>query len=214
VLAVIGGTGALGSGLVRRWADVGFSLVVGSRDIKRAEEFVADAEIADGGMRPRGATIADAVSAANIIILTVPYSAQTEVAQTIRKHAAGKLVIDTTVPLMPPRLAHVQLPSSDSAAVSLRELLSEDTRVVSAFHNIPARKLKMDFPIDCDVLVFGDDPSDRQIVISLAELGGMRGVHGGALVNSTAAEALTSVLISIGQFYKIDGAGFRITGLE
>ena len=214
VLAVIGGTGALGSGLARRLAEAGYPLIIGSRDAARAKETAAGISVAEGDTPPRGMSVADAAKAADIVILAVPFAGQAEIASQIKAHTARKLVIDTTVPLVPPRIARVQLPSSDSAAVALRAHLGEGARVVSAFHNIPARKLRGNGPIDCDVLVFGDDPADRQTVISLAEVAGMRGVHGGPLVNSTAAEALTSVLIGIGQIYKIDGAGIRITGLD
>lgn len=214
VIAVLGGTGALGSGLARRWAGAGFPLVIGSRDANRAAVAAASLETGTEGVAARGVLNREAAMAADIIVLAVPYATQAEVASGIRDVTAGKLVIDTTVPLMPPKLTHVQLPSTDSAAVALRGYLGPTTRVISAFHNIPARKLRGDAQVDCDVLVFGDDPADRQIGISLAEAAGIRGVHGGPLVNSTAAEALTSVLIGIGQIYKVDGAGIRITGLD
>lgn len=189
-------------------------MIIGSRDAAKAEDTAADIEVAEGVTPPRGASVANAAKSADIIILSVPFSAQAEIAAQLKPFTARKLVIDTTVPLVPPRITHVQLPGAGSAAVALRQLLGEGTRVVSAFHNIPARKMRGAGPIDCDVLVFGDDPADRQTAISLVEGAGMRGVHGGPLVNSTAAEALTSVLIGIGQIYKIDGAGIRITGLD
>lgn len=214
VVAVIGGTGALGSGLARRWAVAGYSVVVGSRDAARAADAAARMELAPETARPRGADNAAAAAAADIIVLAVPFAHQAEIANQIRGSLAGKLVVDTTVPLAPPRITHVSLPPAGSAAVALRQYLGDGVRVTSAFHNIPARKLRGDAPVDCDVLVFGDDPADRQIVMALAEAIGVRGVHGGALVNSVAAEALTCVLIGIGQIYKIDGAGIRIAGLD
>ncbi|MEJ2459362.1 MAG: NADPH-dependent F420 reductase, partial [Novosphingobium sp.] len=84
--------------------------------------------------------------------------------------------------------------------------------VVSAFHNVAAHKLATDVDIDCDVLVFGDDKAARGKVVELARQAGLRGVHGGALVNSAAAEALTSILIFVNKTYQVDGAGIRITG--
>jgi NADPH-dependent F420 reductase len=210
VLTVIGGTGALGSGLARRLAQAGYPVIIGSRDAAKAKDTAADIEVAEGDTLPQGLSNAEAAAAANIIILAVPFAAQAEIAAQIKPHTGRKLVIDTTVPLVPPRLTRVQLPVSDSAAISLREHLGEGVRIVSAFHNIPARKMRGSGPVDCDVLVFGDDPADRQTTIALVEAAGMRG----PLVNSTAAEALTSVLIGIGQIYKVDGAGIRITGLD
>jgi predicted dinucleotide-binding enzyme len=98
--------------------------------------------------------------------------------------------------------------------VALQRALGADVRVVSAFHNVPARRLGGSAPINCDVLVFGESETDREIVIGLVEAAGMRGIHGGPLANSAAAEALTPVLIGIGRYYKIDGPSLRITGFD
>jgi hypothetical protein len=132
----------------------------------------------------------------------------------IKPHVAGKLVVDTTVPLVPPRVARVQLPPEHSAALAARKQLGDGARIVAGFHNVAGHKLQTDAAIDCDVLVFGDDVADRDIVVAMAEAAGLRGVHAGPLANSVAAEALTSVLIGINRNYKVDGAGIRITGLS
>ncbi len=125
----------------------------------------------------------------------------------------GKVVVDTTVPLVPPKVARVQLPPETSAALAAQKRLGEGVRVVAAFHNVAAHKLQSDAAIDCDVLIFGDDPKDRAAVVALAEAAGLRGVHAGPLANAVAGEALTSVLIGINRNYKVDGAGIRITGI-
>ena len=122
-------------------------------------------------------------------------------------------MVDTTVPLVPPKVARVQLPPETSAALATQQRLGETAHVVAAFHNVAAHKLQHDEPIDCDVLIFGDDPKDRAVVMTLAEAAGLRGVHAGPLANAVAAEALTSILIGINRNYKVDGAGIRITGL-
>jgi NADPH-dependent F420 reductase len=114
---------------------------------------------------------------------------------------------------VPPRVARVQLPPEHSAALTAQKRLGASVRMVSAFHNVAGHKLQTDEPIDCDVLIFGDDPKDRAIVADLAKAAGLRGVHAGPLANSVAAEALTSVLIGINRNYKVDGAGIRITGI-
>jgi len=95
-----------------------------------------------------------------------------------------------------------------------QEILGEDVRVVSAFHNVAAHRLMEDAEIDCDILVFGDKLKDREAVVELADAAGLRGVHAGPLANSVAAEALTSILIGINKRYGSDGAGVRITGLD
>ena len=205
---MIGGTGALGSGLAKRLARAGYPIVIGSRDPAKAEAAAAKLGPAGG----RGTGLADAAREAEIVILTVPFASQAETISQIASDCAGKLVIDTTVPLVPPKVGTVQLPEGGSAALRARKLFDPSVRLVSAFHNVSAAKLQGDDPIECDVLVFGDDAAAREAVIALVEAAGLRGFHGGPLANSIAAEALTSVLITINRLYKVDGAGIRIVG--
>jgi NADPH-dependent F420 reductase len=212
-LAIIGGTGALGSGLARRFAAAGFAVVIGSRTREKGEEFARGLAAGLGSPKPSGTSNEAAAQAGDIVFITVPWASQPQVVEAIKPHLDGKLVIDTTVPLVPPKVARVQLPPEDSAAVATQKRLGPTARVVAAFHNVAAHKLKSGANIDCDVLIFGDDPKDREIVVGLAGAMGMRGLHGGPLANSTAAEALTSVLIGINRAYKVDGAGIRITGI-
>jgi NADPH-dependent F420 reductase len=145
-------------------------------------------------------------------VITVPYAAQADTLGEIRTAVAGKLVVDTTVPLVPPKVMRVQLPPEGAAAVRAQRLLGESVTVVSAFHNVPAHRLATDEPINCDVLVFGDSRAARTRVVGLAKAAGLRGLHGGPLVNSAAAEALTSVLIFVNKTYTVDGAGVCLTG--
>lgn len=213
-LAIVGGTGTLGSALARRLALAGYPVIIGSRTTAKADEAAKTIQASASGGDVRGATNADAARAGSIVILTVPWASHAAILDEIKAAASGKLLVDTTVPLVPPRVARVQLPVEGCAALAAQQRLGEATRVVSAFHNVAAHKLQTDADIDCDVLVFGDDPKDREVVISLAEAAGLRGLHAGPLANSAAAEALTSVLIGINRNYKVDGAGIRITGLN
>jgi NADPH-dependent F420 reductase len=212
-LAIIGGTGALGSGLARCFAAAGFAVVIGSRTSEKGEEFARGLAACAGSTKVSGASNEAAAKSGDIVFITVPWASQPQVLDAIKPHIDGKLVVDTTVPLVPPKVARVQLPAEDSAAVATQKRLGPGVRVVAAFHNVAAHKLKSGAVIDCDVLVFGDDPKDREIVIGLARAAGLRGLHAGPLANSTAAEALTSVLIGINRNYKVDGAGIRITGI-
>jgi 8-hydroxy-5-deazaflavin:NADPH oxidoreductase len=126
----------------------------------------------------------------------------------------GKVLIDATAPLRPPKVATVQLPPEGSAAKAAQDFLGAGVRVVSAFQDVAAHKLaELDREIDCDVLVTGNDQEAREQVIRLVEAAGLRGWHAGPIENSAAAEALTSILIAINRRYKIDGAGIRITGV-
>ena len=212
-LAIIGGTGTLGSGLARRLAAAGYAIVLGSRSAEKAEEAARTLSAPAGTPPPRGTSNAEAAKAADVVIVTVPWESQARILDEIAPHVAGKLVVDTTVPLVPPRVARVQLPPEHSAALTAQKRLGAGVRVVSAFHNVAGHKLQRDEPVDCDVLIFGDDPGDREVVLGLAKAAGLRGVHAGPLANSVAAEALTSVLIGINRNYKVDGAGIRITGI-
>jgi len=212
-LAIIGGTGPLGSGLARRLLSAGYDVAVGSRTAAKAEAAVAALAGAGPG-RVRGADNLVAASLGEVVFITVPWASQAAILDAIKPALAGKLVVDTTVPLVPPKVARVALPKEHSAALAAQQRLGPEVRLVSAFHNVAAQKLASDGSIDCDVLVFGDDPKDRQIVVALAKAMGLEAVHAGPLANSVAAEALTSVLIGINRNYKVEGAGIRITGIK
>jgi len=207
IIAVIGGTGKLGSALARRWAKSGCRVIIGSRAAEAASK--AAAELGHG---LSGMSNAEAAKLADLIVVTVPFAAQEATLLDIAPHVKGKIVVDTTVPLMPPKVMQVQLPAEGSAAIRAQNSLGPDVTMVSAFHNVAAHKLATDDDIACDVLVFGNDKAARSIVISLVGKAGLRGLHGGALVNSAAAEALTSILIFINKTYSVDGAGIQITG--
>jgi NADPH-dependent F420 reductase len=161
---------------------------------------------------PRGESNAAAAIAAEIVIVTVPWSSHGPILAQLAPHVVGKIVIDTTVPLAAQRPARVALPAEGSAALAAQQQLP-GARVVAAFHNVAADKLHREEPVDCDVLVFGDARADREAVITLIAAIGLKGVHGGPLANAAAGEALTSVLIGINRTYKADGAGIRITGI-
>jgi NADPH-dependent F420 reductase len=211
VVAIIGATGALGGALARRLVRAGRPVVLGSREPDRARGAAA-VLAAEIGRDVAAGSNAEAAAAGAIVIVTVPFAAQRATLGEIASFVRGKIVVDTTVPLVPPRVMRVQLPPEDSAAAIAQAVLGPDVKVVSAFHNVAAHKLAADRPVDCDVLVFGDDKGAREAVIGLVEQCGLRGLHAGALVNSTAAEALTSVLIFMNKTYAVDGAGVRITG--
>lgn len=206
-IAVIGGTGNLGAAIARRLAKAGRQVVIGSRSAENARK-AAD----ELGLGITGLQNAAAARAGDIVLVTVPFAAQEATLLDIRDHVSGKIVVDTTVPLVPPKVMRVQLPSEGSAAERARRIVGEDVQMVSAFHNVAAHKLATDEDVACDVLVFGDDKAARSVVVELAEATGLRGLHGGALANSAAAEALTSVLIFMNKTYGVDGAGIQITG--
>ncbi len=210
-IAVIGGTGDLGKGIVRRLAKAGHDVTIGSRAAEKAK--AAAEEMASLGLTLGHAANEDAAVGKDIVIVTVPYESQASTLNLIKDKVGNAVVVDTTVPLMPPKVMRVQLPAVGCAALEAKAILGENVRLVTAFHNVSGHLLDSDHKIDCDVLVFGDDVEARKAVIELCPGMGLRGLSGGSLITSAAAEALTSILIYMNKTYKGDGAGIRFTNL-
>jgi NADPH-dependent F420 reductase len=218
VIAILGGTGDLGTGLARRWAQAGYRVIIGSRTLEKAEAARADlqevmAERGIGDVEVEAMENLEAATAADIVTLTVPFSHQVSTLEHVCTALTGKILIDVTVPLLPPKVGRVQLPEQGSAGQIAQSLLGEEVQVVSAFQNVAAHHLQEGHGLDCDVLVCGDKKDARARVIALVEAAGMRGYHAGPIDNAAAAEALTSVLITINRQYKCH-AGISITGLD
>jgi NADPH-dependent F420 reductase len=208
VIAILGGTGDLGSGLAKIWLAAGYPVVIGSRSAEKAQAFAAGL-----GANATGKDNVEAARAADVVVLAVPFANHESSLREIKDAVQGKIVVDAAVPLVPPKVSTVQLPREGSAAQIAQSLLGDGVRVVSAFHNVGASKLHQGNRAECDVLVFSNDKEARELVIGLADVVATRGIDGGVLANSAAAEALTSVLIGINRKYKVPGAGIRITGL-
>ena len=213
-IAVLGGTGKEGGGLALRWAHKGHRVIIGGRSAERAEEAAAAMKATLGDADVVGMANVDAAAAADIVVLAVPYAAQQSTVQEVAAGLAGKILIDVTVPLVPPKVSRVHLPEGGSAVEAVQKLLGEGVRVVSAFQNISAHHLtKLDEEIECDVLVCADDAAAADEVVALAQEIGLRAWNAGPLCNSVVAEGLTSVLIALNRRYKVPGAGIRITGV-
>ena len=215
VIAILGGTGQQGGGLALRWALKGHEIIIGSRQAARAQAAAEELKrrLAGSGS-VRGATNREAAQAAQIVVLAVPPAGQVATAEEVRNSLPGKILVDVTVALDPRALDCVRLPNGESAVVALQRRLGSGVRVVSAFQNVAALHLEdPGHEVDCDVLVCSDDNAARETVVALAADVGLRAWHAGPLANSVAAEALTSVLISINKRYKIRASGLRITGV-
>lgn len=214
LVAVIGGTGAEGGGLALRLAHAGRDVIIGGRDAARAAEAAEAINVTIGAPRARGASATEAASLADVILLTVPYAAQRATALALADQLQGKVLIDATVPLMPPKVGRVQLPAGGSAVAALQDELGAGVKVVAAFQNVSAHHLRdLDHAVDCDVLVCADDYDAAGIAVDLAQAMGLRAFHAGPVANSAAVEAMTSLLISINRRYKSPGSGLRITGV-
>ena len=212
-LAIIGGTGALGSGMAKRWAAAGYPVIIGSRSAEKASDAAQQIRPGNGAPAVRGDTNAGAAAAADIVVLAVPFSNHDATLDELSGVVAGKIVVDAVVPLVPPKVAQVQLPPQGSAGQIAQQRIGEVARVVSAFQNVGAAKLQGDGPIACDVLVCGNDKEAREPVIALPRAIGLRGIDAGPIANAAAAEAMTSILIGINKRYKVDCAGIQITGI-
>lgn len=213
-IAVLGGAGKEGGGLALRWAHAGHKVIIGSRDAGRAQEAAAEINAKIGNENASGATNPDAAAAADIVVLAVPFSAQRATVESVADALQGKILIDVTVPLVPPKVSRVQLPEGGSAVEAMQKLLGEGVKVVSAFQNISAHHLThLDETIDCDVLVCADDAAAADEVVALAKEIGLGAWNAGVLANSVVSEALTSVLIALNRRYKVPDSGIRITGI-
>ena len=208
-IAILGGTGALGLGLASRWIRSGHEVLIGSRTIESAKSACGKLNINED----QGMLNVDAAKQAEIACLTVPFSFQLDILSEVKDALLGKILIDGTVPLVPPKVMRVQLPQEGCAAIKAQTLLGDSVQVISAFQNISAELLQTDAGIDCDVLVCGDKRDSREQVIALVNDAGLTGWHAGPLCNSAAAEALTSVLIAINKNHTIKHSGIKITGV-
>ena len=185
-------------------------MIIGSRSAEKGIAAAKELSEALPGSDVSGDDLAGAASKGDIVAVTVPYANHGATLEQIKAAVQGKIVIDTTVPLRPPKVGRVQLPEAGSAAQEAQNLLGEEVRVVSAFQNVAAHHLQADHDIDCDVLVSGNNVDAREVVIGLAADGGMKAWHAGPINNAAAAEALTSILIQINKREKAH-SGIRIT---
>lgn len=217
-IAILGGTGALGTGLARRWAQAGYPIIIGSRTQDKAQvaadelgQLMQERDIANAKVEALDNQAA--AQAADIVALTVPYDHHASTLESVKAALQGKILIDVTVPLRPPKVGKVQLPEAGSAGQEAQALLGEEVKVVSAFQNVAAHHLQEGHGIACDVLVSGNDKEARAEVVTLVEACGMRGFSVGPIANAAAAEALTSLLIQINRQFKCH-SGIRITGID
>jgi NADPH-dependent F420 reductase len=214
-IAVLGGTGKEGKGLAYRWAKAGYQVLIGSRYSEKAVTVASEImELLEGESSVVGTTNREAAEQANIVVITVPYSGHRELLESVKDTLNGKLVIDTTVPLVPPKVSKVQMPAAGSAAQEAKEILGESVEVVAAFQNVSYEHLLADEEIACDVLVTGSSKKARQEALTLVDAAGLIGWDAGPIENSVVVEGLTSVLININKQYGSTHAGIKITGAQ
>jgi hypothetical protein len=217
-IPIIGGTGALGAGLARRWVAAGAAVVLGSRSAERAEEAAAKIREAVPGSEVSGAENGDAAGQAEIVFLTVPFRAQSENLNNLRDALRpGQILVDCTVPLaaaVSGKATRSLGVWQGSAGQQAQEMVPEGVTVVSALHTVGAPTLvDPEAELGEDVLVCGDKKADKARVARLIELiPGLRAVNAGPLEMARIVEQLTPMLISVNSRYKAH-AGIRLTGL-
>jgi len=215
-LAVIGGTGAEGSGLVVRWAHAGYPILIGSRSAEKADTVAAELRaLLPAGHAPiRGATNTAAAEIGDIIVLSVPYDSQASMVEQIVAGSQDKIVMTVVVPLKPPKVSIVWRPALGSAAEELQTQLGEKVQVVAAFQNISAGHLRdLTWQPDCDVLYTGDSKEAKATAADLIRDAGFFAVDAGPLANSSIVEGFTALLIGINARNKVKNSGIRITGI-
>ena len=217
-IAVIGGTGPAGMGLALRWARAGETIIIGSRDAQRAQIAASTIHLKAGNQaNVTGMENSAACSAADILMLTVPFEGQATLLKQLKNSITpGSILIDATVPLASAVGGRASRPLGvwqGSAAQQAAELVPKGVSVVAAFHNLSAELLSGDAPLDCDVVICSDDPDANQLTRELAaKIPGVRAIDGGKLENARIVEQITALLISLNIRHK-GHAGIRITGL-
>jgi NADPH-dependent F420 reductase len=213
-IAILGGTGKEGKGLAYRWARAGYQVVIGSRTPEKAEAAAAELTEMLGDASIEGLDNLSAAQKADLVVLTVPYAAHKDTLLTVKDALQGKILVDVTVPLVPPKVTKVQMPPAGSAAQEAVELLGEGVQVVDAFQNISHEHLMTEGEPPCDVLITGTSKAAREEVLKLVAAAGLTGWDAGPIENSVVVEGLTSILIYMNKQYGSTHAGIKITGIS
>ncbi len=214
-IAILGGTGKEGKGLAYRWLKAGYKIIIGSRSFEKAETAAHEISSLDpkNSSSIIGLVNEEAAKNADLVVLTVPFQAHKDMLQALKPFLLGKILIDVTVPLVPPKVATVQMPEAGSATKEAQTILGEDVRVVAAFQNISYEHLLNDEPVNCDILVCGNSKEARQTVLGLISDAGLVGWDAGTAENAVVVEGMTSILIGLNKKYGVQDSGIKITGI-
>ena len=213
-IAILGGTGEQGPGLALRWAMAGEEVIIGSRSQERAEKVAAELNAELGKPLIRGLENPQAAAAAEIVVLTVPYTAHLSTLESVKAQVQGKICIDVSVPLDPDNPRRMKMPPAGSATEEAQAFLGPETKVVAAFQNVSSHLLSdRHHAIACDVLVCGNDVEAKKTVMGLVAKMGLQAYDVGPAESARVVEGLTSLLIRLNIRYKSTSAGIHITGL-
>ncbi len=213
-IAILGGTGEQGPGLALRWAKAGEEIIIGSRQKEKGERVAKELNQELGQELLKGTDNPTAAAAAEVVVLTVPYSAHVSTLETVKNQLQDKIFVDVSVPLDPDNPRRVAMPPAGSAAEEAQQILGERVRVVGALQNVSATLLRdPNAAIDCDVLICGKDKEARETVRRLVERLGIHTIDAGPLESARLIEPITALLIRLNIRHKVHAAGLRITGL-
>ena len=218
VLAILGGTGKEGPGLALRWAYAGYPIIIGSRQVEKAEYTARElqatlAGYVDKAPAIRGMENSAAARQADICVLTVVQAAHQDALVSLKDDLQGKILVDATARV---DFRDPHPPAPPAAALIAQQILGPGVRVVAAFQNVPAHALRKNLgqEMDTDVLVCAEDQDAAREVIALAQAVGMRAYFAGGLENAVIVEGITALLISINKYYGIKTASIAVTGLN
>ena len=209
-VAIVGGTGNLGGALALRLGAPGVKIIIGSRDAEKAKKAVATLKPNLRAGEIEGMTNQEAVIGADFVVIAVPYEGHAQMVSDLKGQLAGKIVIDTVVPLNKVRPF---VPAAGSALQEAQQILGDEAPVIGALHNISAIDLgDVESPLG-DVLVCGDNAEAKQKVMEIIRRIGATAFDGGPASNAYVIEGLTGVIIHLNRKYKSKHGSIKITGL-
>jgi len=213
-ISIIGGTGKQGKGLALRLGKAGYSIVLGSRSLEKAMQVAIEIKEKNPAICIEGVDNTSAAERGTIVFLTIPFRSQEEIIEPLKEYLNRKIVVDTTVALIPGKPPTTEIVQEGSAAEKLQRLLGPEIQVVSAFHTISAHMLEnLDQELQGDTLVAGDHEPAKDRVIQLANQLGLRGLNVGPLHVSSTLEKMTALLIGMNMRYKRKSIGVSFTNI-
>ncbi len=212
-IAIVGGTGKEGRGLARRWAAAGHEVRIGSRDDEKARQCAKNLTETDP-LKIDGGSNAWAIESAEVVVLSIPYSAHGETVRALKSQLGDAVIIDITVPLRPPRVTEVNIPPGHSAALEMADILGKNAPIAATLHHVSATHLAdPGHAFESDALVCADSERAKAVAMTLVGDLGLRPLDGGPLRNAIALEALTPLLLHLGKRYGHPGVGVRFVGI-
>ncbi len=213
-VAILGGTGAFGSGLAYRLAQAGVDVVIGSRSLDRAKETALQIKEALGAANVTGLGNVDAAGAAELVVLSIPNLGRENILKQLASVMDGQILVDVTVPFADGDILRLAPPAEGSNAQQTAAILGDTAKVVTGFHSVSAKLLKDDGDIEGDAIIAGDDSESKHAVAELCELIGLRPIDVGGLHHARTLEGTTPIIIGMNKRLKSRHIGIRFTGVR